>query len=547
MRLDLLAAGSVLALQGWAYYSLLPLSLGPRVIMQPWLLTLPGYSLYEQVADQHPPLMPLLVSWFVPLAEEGWCLAAGFLAALLSLSAVLTWWAARRSGGAGAGLLALCLFACWTGQFGFEKLWHESFLAPLYALLLVMFRTSAKRSHAWLVSAGLVCGLALLVKQQAAPVAVAFVLWNAFTEWRARRTTAAALSAAGQIAAPAIAVPAFYAAVHYMRTGTLENLWFWTVQVNIEGRFASLAAMPPSLEDIARLAPAFILVPIALAQTVRAARQGDASWETNGWALALLSSSGLALYPRFAAFHLQASLPALSWLSATALHSAARGNENQRLPFPRTLRRSTLVAACALVLAVFSVAALAHTFRAVAGNVEPREIQEYSDLDTLALNVKTVTRDSGPIYVFPDDEATANLYYLLRKPPPRFWVFTYPWYMVPRVRQQIVRALEDAPPRWIVHRPNAWEIDRFAPDVVSYIRARYVVRAQIPWRGEQVQILERRASGARGTLSTGWRNQRWLTAWSVPRRARTAVSACWIAPGARRGLAGRRWQGARGL
>lgn len=483
--------GVCVLIQAHAYASVLPLSLGPRVIMQPWLMTLPGHIVYEQIADQHTPLLPMVLSWFAPLPVEGWRLASLALVALLSLSTVLTWWAARRAAGPLGGVLAAVFFVCWTGPFDFGKLWHESFLAPLYVALLMLFRpTGATRSLASLGTAGVVCGIALLAKQQAALVLLAFAGWNLATGWRARRPARELVAGGLMICLSALAPLAVYGVFHAVRAGTVANLWHWVVEYNVASGYASLARLPPTLAEIREVAPAFALVPVAVLGVRDLVRRGNPEWETQGWGLLLAAASCVGVYPRYGAFHLQPLLPVLAWLSATALVRlrGAGGPPTRDVP---NSRRVFVVSA--VVMGLLSLVPFVATYRAVLDPPWPRVIKEYSDLRPLATEVKKVIGGGGRLYVFPDDEATANLYYLLRTPPPRFWVFSYPWYMTAQTRQRILRALDVEEPRWVVRPVGRWETDRFAPDVVAYISDHYEVRARLLWAQGAVEVLERRA------------------------------------------------------
>ena len=483
------AVAVIVLVQAWAYYSVLPLSLGPRVIMQPWLMNQPGFLAYEQIADQHTPLMPLVISWFVPVAPDGWHLARVFLVALLSATTLLTWWGGRRVSGPLGGLIAAAFFVCWTGPFGYAKLWHESFLAPLYAALLILFRPPGPaRSPMSLAGAGAICGVALLAKQHAAAVLLAFIFWNLITGWLARRPWRELAASASLVSLSAAVPVTLYGMWHWWRAGTLANLWFWTVKFSFVSGYASLARQPATPADVWQVGPAFLIVLVALFGLIRHVRHGDPSWQPLGWALVLLAASGLTVYPRFEAFHLQASLPALGYLCASTLVPVRKTTG----PRGRGLLVGVGPAAVAVTIGVTSIVALAGTCRSAVFPAGARVTHEYSDLEPLAAGIRRVIDSTGELCVFPDDEATANIYYLLRRPPRRFWVFTYPWYMIPPVRERILRTLGDAPPRWVVHPVGRWGVDRFAPDILAYLRDNYVARARLRWEQGTIEVLERR-------------------------------------------------------
>jgi hypothetical protein len=95
----------LLALQAFAYAAGLPLSLGPRVILEPWLLR-QGYLLYEEIADLHSSLLPLLLSAVMPIFPDGLTMAKTVLVLTVSLSTFLTFLAGKRDAGWVGGLWA---------------------------------------------------------------------------------------------------------------------------------------------------------------------------------------------------------------------------------------------------------------------------------------------------------------------------------------------------------------------------------------------------------------------------------------------------------
>jgi hypothetical protein len=198
--LTLAALFSLLFFQAWAYSSKLPLSLGPRVILQPWLLQ-HGFVQYQNIADLHTPLMPLTLAALTPLVPDGLALARLTLVALITLTALLTFVLGRRMVGWPGGLWAAYFFVLCSPAFGYGKLWHETFLAPLYLLLALVFDASdSPRSFRSILFLGFFSGVAMLVKQHAAVVFLGLVSWSAFTGWYARRPALCILREIGLMA-----------------------------------------------------------------------------------------------------------------------------------------------------------------------------------------------------------------------------------------------------------------------------------------------------------------------------------------------------------
>jgi len=111
----------------------------------------------------------------------------------------------------------------------------------------------------------------------------------------------------------------------------------------------------------------------------------------------------------------------------------------------------------------------------------PRKIEEYSDLVPLAGEIRQRIGPADRFYVFPDDEATANLYYLARCMPPRFWVFSYPWYMIDPVKSRVLGTLRANPPDWIVYFPGRWGIEQRAPEIIAFMEENYRRDTALHW------------------------------------------------------------------
>ena len=475
--------------QAAAYFARLDLSLGPRVIFQPWLVER-GFVMYEQLADLHSPLMPLLLAALRPLVPDGLLLAKCALIALLSLTTLLacvaTWRAAGGRAGALAGLGAAAFCVAWSRSFGFGKLWHESFLAPLVALLLLLpppllagAREYRRWRGAWLpvVLVGLLCGVALLVKQYAVVLAGLAALAAALPlhPWRAALARVALLAAAAAL--PVLA----FALYQYLRAGTLAGTFYWIVLYAFTSGYRGETAQAPTPAQFAILAQAGVLLPAAVAALLAARRQGAPLWRRLAWALALLGAASVPAYPRFELFHLQAALPALAFISALTLVVAWRACRAAR----------GFVIGVVVGVALLAGAVALRPVQLALDPEHPQHINEYSDLVPLAETLRAHLSTGERIYLFPDDEATSNLYYLLGKEPPCFWIFHYPWYMLGPIQARIVATLEAAPPEWVVYFPNRWGEPASTPQVTSYIQAHYELAETLRWADGEVRLLRR--------------------------------------------------------
>jgi hypothetical protein len=122
---------------------------------------------------------------------------------------------------------------------------------------------------------------------------------------------------------------------------------------------------------------------------------------------------------------------------------------------------------------------------------ESQRIWEYSDLVPLAEQIEQYVMPTDHVYIFPDSEATANIYYLIESPPPDYWTFTYPWYMLDRVKSRLLLSLGRDPPEWVVYFPGRWRVERTAPEIMDYLRDQYESIAQLDWERGEVWLWRR--------------------------------------------------------
>ena len=480
-----LAAALLVLLQAYAFFRVVPLSLGPRVILQPWLLAQHGFVMYDQIADQHTPLMPLVLSWIAPWFSEGWRAARAALVILLSLTTALTYLAARRDGGRWAGLIATACVVCWSASFGFGKLWHESFLSPLYVLIFLLEAPARQpMSRRRTAAVGLCGGLAFLVKQTAVAAVGVVVAWHLVQAWKRGAARRILFVDAAILAVATLAPPVTYVAIHLAHGGSVSAFWYWTAAFTRESGFMTLAALRPTLPELLAIAPAYALVPAAAWLGLVRSPAASTAWERSGLAVLLLVVTSLGAYPRYGAFHLAPSLPFVAWLSAMAFAGAVGEWLEEE-------RRGALALPLAAGVVMMWAVSGAATYERVVGPPQFRPIAEYTDVQPLADAVKPHIAPGDSIYVFPDDEAIANVYYLLQAPPPRFWIFHYPWYVTPAVSERVLTTVTNAAPMWIIHQGDPWGIGNRAPGMFAYLQAHYQTVATVRWNTHDVQVLRR--------------------------------------------------------
>ena len=277
---------------------------------------------------------------------------------------------------------------------------------------------------------------------------------------------------------------------HLLEAGTVENLTFWTIGFSFVNDYRQFASHSPQITEILRFMPAYLLLPPFIADLwhSRTRTKENAVVSRDGWALVLLVSSSLTAYPRFAPFHLQASLPILAWISGTTLaRILQRPNRGENGLRP-------LAAGMAFALILLWTVQTGIPYCTFLGDDQPQTIGEYSNLVALAREVRQHIGPTDCIYVLPDDEAIANLYYLTRCRPPKFWIPTsYPWFTLDDLKPKAIRALQQAAPEWVIYFPGRWEIEDHGQEIVTAVQSQYQLETELSWAGGEVQLLRRRS------------------------------------------------------
>jgi hypothetical protein len=472
----------MLGFQAYAYYYRLPLSLGPRVILQPWMQRA-GYVPYEEIVDLHMPLMPILLQGLSGLGLGELRLAKVLVVGLLTLTTLLTFIFAKRAAGMSWGLWAVFYILVWSPFFAFGKLWHESFLAPAYLLYLFLYRPGpSPRSITWSILLGLLGGITVLLKQHAALVFLAFLVWdlvNSLAHRRAIFLVLRELFIAGIVSFLPLLV---YAGFQLIQAGTLSGFFYWTVGYNLNGVYKNLSALSPTSAQVSALLSCALLLPLALICMAFLLRKSVESWHRPGLWLVLMAAASVTAYPRFGTFHLQPALPFLVLLSTFALASLI-----QFSPFSRWVGVGVLTG-----LSIYWVISLGASYSPVFAPTQPRVIAEYSPLEPLARQLRQEIGVSPRLFIFMDDESLSNLYYLTQSAPPRYWIFHYPWYMLDSVKEKILVELANNPPDWVIYSPQAWNARKYAPEVDDYLLQHYQLQRSFDLNWGKLELLRKK-------------------------------------------------------
>lgn len=323
----------------------------PEIVV-PAYQTLRGSLLYAEIFFPHTPLLILLTAAAARLFGFGPHLFAGLVGLSLSATAALcvlgSGRGTRRGSPAFAAIAGVVLLALWVVYFDGPALWPDPFLAPFVlaaALLLERFERAGRAPD--LAAAGLVLGLAILVKQTSAWVSLAALAWLIVRSRRRSLRTAFLLAAAVCVPYALFAVSwgAFFGTVTHVR---------WTLLVPLEMGAAKDNLSPLDLEDLHEVVAPLLGIPALLLARLSLSGRGRLRSALPWLALGCF---GMA-YPRADLLHLSSTvglgivtvLRTVRVLRILTVRRAGRW-----LPPPRLVAVS---ASAALVLSSVAVAVL---------------------------------------------------------------------------------------------------------------------------------------------------------------------------------------------
>jgi hypothetical protein len=284
-----------------------------------------------------------------------------------------------------------------------------------------------------------------------------------------------------------------YAVFQYALAGSLRDFWYWTFTYNLVSPYKTWAFLQPTVAQAGILASCFLLVPAAVILSVDLRRKNDSAWLDAGLWILLLVSCAVFAYPRFEFFHLQPMLPMVAVVSAWTLAKAQRRADESR----------GFVIGVAVALSAMWFATQGRDYRPVVKPEQERPVYDYSTLVPLADGIRGIIGPFDRVYVMPDFETSANLYCLLDRPPPRFWILHYPWYLVNGMDLRIASSLNDSLPEWVVRFPDRWGGIPLMPEVDGLVKSRYRRAAGFPWTYGEVVLLRRAMPGERSSADIG--------------------------------------------
>lgn len=463
------------AMYGWV----MRIVLNNSVVLKPWLLSQPGYRLYDNVIDIRLPGSVWLQLALYPLLPDPILRARLSMIVLTCLSTGIIFWLARRWWGWPAALVGAAFYALW-GPVIMDHLMYFDVLLGFLALLAVAAwpRTGAPWWRP--VLAGVLVGLALLVKQHALAVVAVFVIWRTaggalWRDWRG------ALADIGRFV-PAAALPLVLVLAILGLQGRLPDALFWVWRHAWGQYLPNQARSVTQARELLLMAGWLAHVPLfafhALPQ-----REG---WRREGiLLLGLLPALCAPAFPRYGRFHLSGAMPVVALLGAGAAHYALRSMRSGSAWERRLLRLYSAGVACLLLVAL----ALPGYYRVRLG---PR-IGEYEALVPLGAWVaeETGAAPGTRVWLLPEYDPTNNFYAITGYLPPTLWVQSAKMSQVPGLNERMIAALEADSPRYAVlfHR---WR-SRNPEVLLIYLEEKYtpIAEADLPHDIGRVTLYER--------------------------------------------------------
>jgi hypothetical protein len=371
-----------------------------------------------------------------------------------SATTVATYLLGARLAGSGAGLAAAALFAALslnTKTLGIAAYAEHFALLPLVAGALVMWKAARERRPAVLCACGILFGLALLVRQSAAP----FVAGGAFyllvsgrdapESSRIGRGRAVAIFLAGTVA------PLVLTCAGLLAAGTFRTFWFWVftyapyyqedVWAGWENLGRTLGAIAPSTS-----------VALALAAIGLGASLRDGRRERRAFVLILAASCllGTMMGLQFRPHYFLIAVPALALLASLGLValtglSAVWPSGNVRWVLPGVVLAAALGQPLYASRAVLFELAPVRVSRAVYGRnpfPESVEIARYIRDHSAPGDRVAVVGSEPQIYFYSSRRSATG------------FIYTYPLMerqpYASAMQRDMIREIETAAPRFLV-------------------------------------------------------------------------------------------------
>jgi hypothetical protein len=466
------ALAALIAYQVLMYGFVVRSYLHMSVVLLPYLMGAADYRLYDTINIGYPPGWLWFNAVFYRLIPDHELrLRIGTVIITVCIS-LLVYSLARRWWGEWAGLVASALFATWGALMLEYLMYFELALGLLGSAALAVWH---KHDSRWWQPflAGILVGLAVIVKQHALALAGVYCLWRmAGLDWKA--TLKDVLRFACGMALPGAGVLLVLAAHGLLDYGLY-------LMLGSHGAYFETASQSLEPRELALLALWLALVPpFALQAVLR--RESWRSQDT--LLLGLLIALLVPAYPRYARFHLAGAVPMVALISTGAgFYLFRRGAHSM-------FRIYGALAAAAMMLVGVGLPVY---YRLQLGDIE----SQYAALHPLSewVQAQTGAPPDTRMWILPDIDPTANFYAVGGYLPPLQYAQTYPWIVVvPPLFERVMAGIEAAPPLYVI-RVDDWRF-QIPTAIEEYVEAHYTLIAQtvIPTDVHNVTLYRRNSS-----------------------------------------------------
>lgn len=392
----------------------------PELFIYPYLRNI-GLTPYSQIFDQHFPGFMFLP---INLANIGFNTPQSMfvlhLAVIVLVHLLIFFITYSLAKDFKKALIANLFFLIWQPYLEGNVLWIDSFI-PLLLLpsSLAFYKQKYRLS-------GILLGLALVMKQVVAPIAVILgvylLLYKKFTSLKNFAVW--------------FSLPAIIMCLYFMSIGVWRDFIYWTVTYNLTV-FAEMGRKFATRNELIKFTAIFM--PSIIFSIYLLFRRISLSV----FALFFFGSLIFA-YARFDFVHLQPALPFAAIIFSYFI---------SKLPEP--VRREALVTYFAIIMLL-----VAPYHQSIHSN----DIKFFSDYEySIASVVERYSDPNDPIFTF---GGTQHIYYLTNtRPSGNIFVFQFPWFM--KVAEgEVLEALLSDPPR-VVIRDTVTGVDNM--NLVSYM------------------------------------------------------------------------------
>lgn len=368
-----------------------------------------------------------------------------------------------------------------SNKLGFWAMWYDLAVAPVYLAAYFVIISKRIPFNVRLFFIGLLTGVGFLIKQHAALIFV--VVFIALMMQKIEKQDVLKvyikpfiISVSGLLL-PILAYLIYY----FLITDEWYALWYWMIWFNLAGDYSILGQKLPTLRDIRAILPAFLMiVPFIVMMGAPQEKTQKKVINEQRWLLLFLALTTVMLFPRYSTMHWATMAPFLAiasgWVCAELLTNNTRGHRSQVY-----LRWGIYVAVVGLLWIGDGVL----VYRTAYLERHSRILIEFDSLPELTESI-TKAGDLGEVLLFPDDEGVGNLYYLLQKTPPGYWLMNYPWFQNSYEINQWLEKVEANKPDHIIYFADRGP--QMYPQFNAYILMNYQTVKVLEWNNQFVEI-----------------------------------------------------------